>query len=76
VSSFGDEFTVTLKAPIEIIAKLTTPEIAGAVWAVRQNKVRVEPGYDGLYGRLVLPSNISDKELWVESKPAGLDYWV
>jgi len=54
VARFGDEYTVLISASIEEMSKVVEPRIAEAVMRVREEKVKVLPGYDGLYGELIL----------------------
>jgi len=54
VSRFGDEYTVLIDAPLEEMAKIVDPRIAEAVVRVREGKAKILPGYDGVYGQLVL----------------------
>lgn len=52
ISRFENEFTVLLDATIEDLLQATLPEIAEGVVRVREGKVRIEPGYDGEYGKI------------------------
>ncbi len=52
LASVGHEFYILLDAPAELIAQYSTAQIAQAVIAVRQRKVVLNPGYDGLYGSI------------------------
>jgi len=54
VARFGDEYTVLIDASIEEMSKIVEPKIAEAVVRVREEKVKVIPGYDGVYGQLVI----------------------
>jgi len=54
VARFGDEYTVLINASIEEMSKVVEPRIAEAVMRVREEKVKVLPGYDGVYGELIL----------------------
>jgi len=54
VARFGNEYTVLIDASEEEISKITEPRIAEAVVRVREEKVKVMPGYDGVYGQLVI----------------------
>jgi PHP family Zn ribbon phosphoesterase len=39
---------------MEEMSKIVEPRIAEAIVRVREEKVKVTPGYDGVYGQLVL----------------------
>ncbi|MEM2936678.1 MAG: endonuclease Q family protein [Candidatus Bathyarchaeia archaeon] len=54
VKRFGNEYSVLLDAPREEMAKIVDPRIAEAVVRVREEQVKVIPGYDGVYGQLVI----------------------
>jgi len=65
IARFGDEYTVLIDAPIEEIAKIVDSKVAKAIVQVREEKVKVTPGYDGVYGEIIL----SDNQTEVETKP-------
>jgi len=52
VKKFGDEYTVLIDAPKEEMSKIVDSRIAEAIVRVREEKARVIPGYDGVYGQL------------------------
>jgi len=54
VNRFGDEYTVLLNAPMDEMSVVAEPKIAETIVKVRQEKVTVIPGYDGVYGQLIL----------------------
>ena len=54
VEEFGDEYTVLIDASQEAMSKVVDAGIAEAVVRVREEKIEVLPGYDGLYGRLLI----------------------
>ena len=54
IGKFGDEYTVFMDAPMEQMSEIVEPKIAEAIIRVREGKVHVTPGYDGVYGQLVL----------------------
>ncbi len=54
VEKFGDEYTVLIDTPLEALAKAVDAPIAQAVVKVRSGTAKVTPGYDGVYGQLVL----------------------
>ncbi len=51
---FGDEYKVLMDAPMKQMSEIVEPKIAEAIIRVREEKVHVTPGYDGVYGQLVL----------------------
>jgi len=54
VTRFGDEYTVLIDASKEEMSKIVESRIAEAVVRVREEKVKVTPGYDGVYGQLII----------------------
>ena len=54
VEKFGDEYTVLIDTPLDALAKVVDAPIAKAIVEVRNGTVKVTPGYDGVYGQLVL----------------------
>ena len=54
IASFGDEYTVLIDASREKMSKIVDPQIAEAIVRVREEKAQVIPGYDGVYGQLVI----------------------
>jgi len=54
ITRFGDEYTVLIDATIEEMSRIVDPRIAEAIVRVREEKTKVTPGYDGVYGQLVI----------------------
>ncbi|MHA1710639.1 MAG: endonuclease Q family protein [Candidatus Freyarchaeota archaeon] len=54
ISRFGDEYTVLVDASKEQISAVVNSRIAEAIVRVREGRIRVIPGYDGVYGQLVI----------------------
>lgn len=54
IKKFPNEFQVLLEASREEISSVTSTRIADAILRVRERKARVAPGYDGVYGHLIL----------------------
>jgi uncharacterized protein (TIGR00375 family) len=54
IQKFGNEFTVLIDASKEEICKIVDEQIAEAIVRVREEKAYVIPGYDGVYGQLVI----------------------
>jgi uncharacterized protein (TIGR00375 family) len=51
VEAFGSEYRVLLEAGQGEMARLVDPKIAEAVARVREGRVKMQPGFDGEYGR-------------------------
>ncbi|MCW4034239.1 MAG: endonuclease Q family protein [Candidatus Bathyarchaeota archaeon] len=54
IKRFGDEYTVLMDAPRDEMVKVVDAKVADAVIRVREEKAKVIPGYDGVYGELAL----------------------
>jgi hypothetical protein len=54
VARFGDEYAVLMDAARDEMALTVDPKIADAISRVRTGRVRIMPGYDGVYGELSL----------------------
>ncbi len=54
IRRFGDEYTVLIDASKDALIETVEESIAEAVLEVRTGSARVVPGYDGVYGKLVL----------------------
>jgi uncharacterized protein (TIGR00375 family) len=52
VAKFDDEYSVLMDAPLKDMAEIVEPKIAEAIVRVREENVKVIPGYDGVYGQL------------------------
>jgi PHP family Zn ribbon phosphoesterase len=72
VGKFGSEYSVMLDASEAQLLAAAGPEISSAILRVRNDDVFVEPGYDGLYGRL----DLSKPPLNKKSVALGLEQFV
>ncbi|MGP8124578.1 MAG: endonuclease Q family protein [Nitrososphaerales archaeon] len=50
ITAFGSELVVLLGAPLEDLLRHSKHEVAQAIVAVRDNRLKFTPGYDGVYG--------------------------
>ncbi len=62
ISKFGDEYTTLMEASMEEMSSYVDQKIADAVIRVREGRVKVIPGYDGVYGQLIIFENQMKKE--------------
>ena len=61
INNFGNEFEILLDAKKEDLMKFTDEKIADAIIAVREGKVKIKPGYDGVYGQLIFDEKSGSK---------------
>jgi uncharacterized protein (TIGR00375 family) len=54
IEKFGDEYTVLLDSSRDVLSKVVDEKVAEAIIRVREERVKVIPGYDGVYGQLVV----------------------
>jgi uncharacterized protein (TIGR00375 family) len=52
VEKFSNEYNVLIGAAFEALQAVSNEKVAEMIVKVREGKVRVTPGYDGVYGRL------------------------
>jgi uncharacterized protein (TIGR00375 family) len=52
INKFGSEFKILLDSSQAELAHGVSPELAEAIRRVREGKVKIEPGYDGEYGKI------------------------
>lgn len=73
-TTFAPEFEILLKKPYGEIEKAASPQLAAGVKIVRERKVAVDPGFDGVFGKVkVFPegqSPVNQKPKNAEQQPS------
>ncbi|MCX6746054.1 MAG: endonuclease Q family protein [Candidatus Parcubacteria bacterium] len=59
IKKAGTEFAALLDLNLDELKKTTLPEVVEAIKRVREGKLIIEPGYDGIYGKVKI---FNDKE--------------
>ncbi len=54
IQKLGSEFDILMKTPKEELLKVTKEKIVDAILKNRAGQVKVQPGYDGVYGKALL----------------------
>ncbi len=54
IGKFGTEYNVLLEAPEQALAQVVDPQIVKVILKNRAHQIPVKPGYDGVYGELLL----------------------
>jgi uncharacterized protein (TIGR00375 family) len=54
IDKFGDEYTVLIDASKDALNEIVEAQVADAILRVRAGSISVVPGYDGVYGKLIL----------------------
>ncbi|HQP91922.1 MAG TPA: endonuclease Q family protein [Candidatus Omnitrophota bacterium] len=63
ISRYGTEFEILMSVPQEELNRSVNPKIAEGIARVRADRVRLDPGYDGEYGKVHIFGTDEDKKL-------------
>jgi uncharacterized protein (TIGR00375 family) len=71
INNFNSEFEILLEAKKEDLIKATDGKIADAIIDAREGKIKIKPGYDGVYGQPIFENNTIEKVK--DNKQEGLN---
>ena len=63
IDEIGSEFKILLESSLEELKAVTLPRVAEGIIKVRQGNVKIEPGYDGVFGKTIIFPNGQKKNL-------------
>lgn len=66
-SYFGNEFRILLDIPENELKRNTDEKTAQAIIKVRGEKVKIKPGYDGVYGEISIPPEEKENKIKQQS---------
>jgi len=62
ISKFGNEYAVLLNADEDSLKSVVDERLAKAIIQVRQGTIKIVPGYDGIYGQLLLGNHSKSED--------------
>lgn len=68
IARFGNEYDVLLNSSYGSLIEVVEPELARIILKVRSEELHIQPGYDGVYGRLMLKENLLSSQQAAKSK--------
>jgi uncharacterized protein (TIGR00375 family) len=62
IEKFGSELNVLLEVPENSLRSITNERIADLIMKNREGKLVIQPGYDGVYGKIILEGGVKTKQ--------------
>ena len=62
IREFGNEYKISTEVPIADLGRIPPERVASGVERMRQNRVKIAPGHDGVFGKIQLFDDDSEEE--------------
>ncbi len=76
LAKFGTEFEVLTAAKADALREVASEKVAEGILRVREGKVRLDPGYDGVYGKISIFGEEKKDDAAMASGQKGLGDFV
>jgi PHP family Zn ribbon phosphoesterase len=76
IKKFDNEYSVLIDAKKDDITMVAGKEIAETIIGIREGRMRVEPGYDGVYGKLEKKDKLDRQTTKEVKKITNLDDYI
>jgi uncharacterized protein (TIGR00375 family) len=63
INNFKNEFKILLEVPEKELGKITDKKLVDLIMLNREGKIKIEPGYDGVYGKPILGKEKETKRI-------------
>jgi len=76
VNSLGNEYNILLNVPKENIEAIVNQRIADLIIKNREGKIKISPGFDGVYGKIILEEPEKEEKHPKQLRQSSLDAYL